>query len=72
MEIIFGFAFFGILAVLAIASFVVWIWALVDCLTNRGLDGTEKLVWVLVIIFLHFLGAILYLLLGRKETPSAY
>jgi hypothetical protein len=41
-------------------SFSIWIWALVDLLADRKLQGTDKIVWALVIILLNVLGAILY------------
>jgi Phospholipase_D-nuclease N-terminal len=53
--------------IVGILCLILWIWALVDCLHNSGLQGTEKLIWVLVIIFLPFLGSILYLLIGRNK-----
>jgi hypothetical protein len=58
-------AFHGIVAILCL---ILWIWALVDCLQNSSLQGTEKLIWVIVIIFVPFLGSILYLLIGRKKS----
>ena len=51
---------FGVLA------FGFWIWMLIDALTR--LPSDEKLVWVLVIVFLHFLGALIYFFVGRKHT----
>jgi len=56
---------------IALLATVFWIWMLVSAIQNQGLNGTEKVIWVLVIIFLHFLGAFLYLLLGRPKrlTP---
>ena len=57
-----GGIFFMILALLA---FVLWIWALIDCLTS-SMPTTEKLLWVLVIFFLPLLGSILYFAIGRK------
>lgn len=54
----------------ALAAFVFWIWMLVDAITNKVLSTGEKVVWVLVIIFLHFLGALLYLLVGRGKRLS--
>ena len=51
-----------------IASVVLWIWALVDAVKNPALDGNTRLIWVLVIIFVPTLGAILYLVVGRKGT----
>jgi hypothetical protein len=53
--------------VIAVLLTVFWIWMIVDCIKNTGLSDTEKVVWVLVIIFLHFLGALIYLLAGRNK-----
>jgi len=52
---------------LTIALFVFWIWMLVDCIKNTRVSDTEKIVWVLVIIFLHALGALIYMLAGRDK-----
>jgi len=52
---------------LGLAMFAFWIWMLVDCIKNDRLNSTEKIVWVLVIIFLNFLGAFIYLLAGRNK-----
>jgi len=40
--------------------------ALVDVLTGR-FEGNDKIVWILLIIFLPFLGALLYFLIGRDK-----
>jgi hypothetical protein len=56
------------LGILAILAFVFWIWMLVDAIANPRLSGTEKIVWVLVVIFLHFLGALIYFFAGRRRT----
>jgi hypothetical protein len=45
---------------------VLWILALVDCIKSTSLGSTEKIVWVLVIIFVPCLGPILYFFVGRK------
>ncbi len=47
--------------------FAFWLWMLVDCLKNQALQGTEKIVWVLVIIFLYTLGALGYFFVGRSK-----
>ena len=39
---------------------------LIDCLQNPRLDGMEKLVWVVVILFTHVLGATIYLAVARQ------
>ena len=40
---------------------------LVDCLQNNKLQGNSKLIWVVVVVFLHFLGALLYFLIERPK-----
>jgi len=40
---------------------------LIHAITNKGLGDTEKIIWVLVVIFLPFLGSILYFFIGRPR-----
>ena len=54
-------------AIIAIVATIFWIWMLIDCLQNPRLQGVDKLVWVLVIFFLHLLGAIIYFVIGRQQ-----
>jgi hypothetical protein len=44
-----------------------WIWMLIDCIRSKVLGDGEKIAWTLVIIFTHVLGALIYLLAGRKK-----
>ncbi len=46
---------------------VFWIWMLVDCATKESDEGNNKLVWIIVIIFTHFLGALIYYLVRRPQ-----
>jgi hypothetical protein len=50
---------------LVILASIFWVWMLIDCLLNPRLQGLEKLIWLLVILFLHLLGAIIYYFVGR-------
>jgi hypothetical protein len=56
---------------LALAAMAFWIWMLIDAVQNKGLPEGEKIAWVLVIAFLHVLGAILYFFIGhpKRFTP---
>ncbi len=63
---LFGAGIVGLLFFLiAIATTVFWIWMIIDCATSQREAG-EKIVWLLVIIFLHVLGALIYFVAGRK------
>ncbi len=61
---LFGIGTFGL--ILAILASVFWIWMLIDALTNKALDSTMKIIWAVVIFFLHILGALIYFFVGRK------
>ena len=57
---------------LIIALFIFWIWMLISAVQNQGMTEGEKIAWVLVIVFLHWLGALLYFFVGhpkRKVPP---
>jgi hypothetical protein len=58
-----GCGLFG--GILTLLAFAFWIWMIVDCATNPSLVGSDKVIWLLVVIFLHFLGALIYYLVGR-------
>jgi hypothetical protein len=43
-----------------------WIAAILSLLKSNQ-DSTNKLIWAMVILFVPFLGALLYLVVGRKQ-----
>lgn len=49
-----------------------WVWALVDAITNEPSEGNDKLIWVLVIIFTGFIGALIYFFLRRPQRLDRY
>jgi hypothetical protein len=61
---------FLVVGLLTIAGLVLWIWALVDCVQvpdDSMYQSGNKLIWVLIIVFTNWIGAILYLLIGRPK-----
>ena len=51
--------------ILGILATLFWIWMLIDVLTS-AMEGTEKILWFLVVFFLHFLGALIYFFVRRS------
>lgn len=43
--------------------------ALISALMNT-FQGNEKIIWILLIIFLPFLGSVLYFLIGRSQRTN--
>ena len=63
---------FGILLaliglVLTVLLFAFWIWMLVDVITSKRLSDTEKILWFVVVFFLHALGGLIYFVAGRNK-----
>ena len=49
-----------------ILCITLWIYCLVDVLKSQ-FPQNEKLIWTLAIIFVPFIGTILYLIIGRRK-----
>jgi hypothetical protein len=64
---IFGVLVFLFMAALGLACFAFWLWMLIHAITNKGLGDGEKIVWVIVIIFLPFVGSLIYFFIGRPK-----
>ena len=63
---------FLIFGLLALAATAFWIWMLVDCLMNEPSEGNDKLIWAMVILFAHGLGAIISFLARRPNRIEKY
>jgi len=55
----FGVSLIGVLAT------IFWIWMLIDCLKRKNFK--DKLVWVIVLVFLNVVGAGLYYFLVKRK-----
>jgi hypothetical protein len=67
---VFGLLVFLLMAAVGLAGFAFWLWMLVHAITNKGVTDGEKIVWVLVIIFLPFIGSIVYFFIGRPKGTA--
>lgn len=54
-------------ALLSLAGLAVWIWMLIDCLANEPNEGNEKIIWILVILFANWIGALIYYFVRRPQ-----
>lgn len=61
----------GLLVTLFVVLFIFLfpLFALISVLIN-DFRGNEKIMWVLIIIFLPFLGSLLYFLIGRDKRTN--
>ncbi|MBI3415040.1 MAG: PLDc_N domain-containing protein [Verrucomicrobia bacterium] len=69
------FGLFGIIEIFALLFFlplcllgtIFWIWMLVDCATKESNQSNDKIVWILIIVFTHFIGALIYFFVRRSR-----
>ena len=55
--------FFGLIGIL---GFALWLWSLIACIRNRYLNDNNRLIGILLIVFLNLLGSFVYLFLPRE------
>lgn len=63
-EIIVMFMFVALPAVL-------WLWAIIDLVKRNFADNATKIIWAIAIIFIPFVGSILYLAVGRSKPVNS-
>jgi hypothetical protein len=46
-----------------------WIWMLIDCIRHETDEGNNKVVWILVIVLTHWVGALIYYFVRYRARP---
>lgn len=64
--------FFGFLSLISLGLFVLWLVVLIDCIKNEPSEGNDKIVWVLVIVLTHWIGALIYLVVRKPQRKARY
>jgi len=62
---LFGTAF---MSALGIFGLIIVIWAVIDIVKQERFTDIEKLIWVLIVIFLNIIGVIVYYFVGRTKA----
>lgn len=59
-----------ILIGLALASFVFWIIMLIDAIKRDYDKSDDKIIWILVIVFIGIIGAIIYYFVVKRKDKT--
>ena len=66
-----GIGFFAPVAVLlGLLMLAVWVTALVGCLQHETDERNNRLIWVIIIVFMQVIGALLYWLWRRPQRQA--
>lgn len=57
----------AIVALLFLLPTVFWIAEIVDVLRRNFYEPNNKIIWLLVVILLHFVGATIYYFVGKEQ-----
>ncbi|GCE10942.1 PLD nuclease N-terminal domain-containing protein [Tengunoibacter tsumagoiensis] len=59
---------------IALAAMAFWVWMLIDCAQNKRITENERIMWLLIIFFVHIVGALIYFFVGRakQRAPLPY
>jgi len=60
-----------IFILLALTFFILPVLCLIDIIKSRFADSSNKVVWIVIVLLLPYLGSFLYLLLGRRQRIAA-
>lgn len=68
---IFSWVMLGlIIAGISIFSFVFWILMIVDCVKRKFKEDSEKIIWILVIVFAGIVGALIYYFIVKRKDKK--
>ena len=67
-----GEVFFLLIALIGLAASVFWVWMIIDCATKEPAEGNDKLIWILIIVFTHWVGALIYYFVRRPQRIAQF
>ena len=70
MELVVLF-FFAVLCLIGLSVPVLFFWTLIECVVSPYSTGSDKIVWVLIMLSIPLLGSLLYLFLQRPKQIIA-
>lgn len=67
-----GELFIVLFAVVALGASVFWVFMIIECATKEPAEGNDKLVWILTIVFTHWIGALVYYFVRRPQRIAQF
>ena len=57
---------------LGITGMTFWIWMIVECATKEPSQGNDKIVWIVIIVFANWIGALIYYFVRRPQRIARF
>jgi hypothetical protein len=65
-----GGGFLIIMLLFTLIYFLLWVYCVIDVIRSNFKDQNMKLIWIVILLFAHIIGPLVYLVLG-KTTKAA-
>jgi hypothetical protein len=56
-----------LITLFSILTFAFWLWMLIDAIKKPSLTSNERLIWILVIVFLPCIGSLIYFFVAKSK-----
>jgi len=63
-------ALVGAAFILAVLLLAFWVWMIIDCTKRNFKNNTEKIIWILVIVLVHWFGSLVYFIVIKLYNPK--
>jgi hypothetical protein len=67
-----GEVFMLLFAAVVLGASVFWVWMIIECATKEPAEGNDKLIWILIIVFTHWVGALIYYFVRRPQRIAQF
>jgi hypothetical protein len=54
-------------AIIGVGGTIFWIVMIIECATKEPDTGNTKIVWIIILVFTHIIGALIYYFVRRPE-----
>ncbi len=71
MEVIialFPFMFMGVFFLIGILGMIFMVWMLIDCVQRKFKKDNDRVIWVLIIVLLNWIGALVYYFVVKRKA----
>jgi len=62
--------FVGFIFLLIMFATIFWIWMIVDCAKRKFKEDNEKVIWILLMVFLGVIASIIYYFVIKREADK--
>ena len=68
IKALFPFMFMGVFFLIGILGMIFMVWMLIDCVQRKFKKDNDRVIWVLIIVLLNWIGALVYYFVVKRKA----